>query len=114
MDDKIFLNKYRVAGSEMEAVSENTNGAIAYEAYEINSEKKVVVELIPTGPLKDAERERLESEATAAKKLQHANIATLYDFGVEDNQLVYVTEEIKGTLAEDWVNAQGPLPITTV
>jgi serine/threonine-protein kinase len=64
--------------------------------------------------LKDAERERLESEAGAAKKLQHANIATLYDFGVEDNQLVYVTEDIKGTLAEDWVNAQGPLPITTV
>ena len=114
MDDKIFLKKYRVAGSEMEAVGENTKGAIAYEAYEINSEKKVVVELIPTGPLKDAERERLESEAGAAKKLQHANIATLYDFGVEDNQLVYVTEDIKGTLAEDWVNAQGPLPITTV
>jgi len=114
MDDKIFLNKYRVAGSEMEAVGESTNGAIAYEAHEINSEKKVIVELIPTGPLKDAERERLESEAIAAKKLQHANIAALYDFGVEDNQLVYVTEDIEGTLAEDWVNAQGPLPISTV
>jgi serine/threonine protein kinase len=114
MDSKIFLGKYRVAAEEMEAVGEIAGSPLAYQAEEIDSGKKVVVEVVPAGSLKPEVRERLEAEAVAAKKLSHANIPALCDFGVEENHLVYVTEHFDGTLAEEWVNAHGPMPVGPV
>jgi len=70
MDNKIFLGKYRVSGDEIEAVGESAGSPLAYEAQEIDSRKKVVVELVPAGSLKVTEREQLAAEATAAKKLK--------------------------------------------
>jgi serine/threonine protein kinase len=114
MDSKIFLAKYRVSAEEIEEVGELTDSPVAYEGEEIDSGKKVIVEVVPAGSLKPAVRERLEAEAVAAKKLNHVNIPTLYDFGVEDDHLVYVTEDFEGTLAEEWVNARGPMPVGPV
>jgi serine/threonine protein kinase len=114
MDSKIFLGKYRVTAEEIEAVGEVADSPLAYEAEEIDSGKKVIAEVIPAGSLKKAVRERLEAEAVAAEKLSHVNIPELYDFGVEDDHLVYVTENFEGTLAEEWVNAHGPLPVGPV
>jgi len=114
MDSKIFLGKYRVAAEEMEAVGEIADSSLAYDAEEIDSGKKVVVEIVPAGSLKTAVRERLDAEAMAARKLSHVNIPALCDFGVEDNHLVYVTEDFEGTSAEEWVNANGPMPVGPV
>jgi Protein kinase domain len=114
MDNKIFLGKYRVVAKKIEAVEEIADSSLVYEAEEIESGKKVVVEVVPAGSLKAAMRERLEAEAIAAKKLSHVNIPALCDFGVEDNRLVYVTEEFEGTPAEEWVNAHGPMPVGPV
>jgi serine/threonine-protein kinase len=114
MDSKILLGKYRVAVEEIEAVGEIADSPRAYEAEEIDSGKKVIAEVIPAGSLKKAVRERLEAEAVAAKKLNHVNIPELYDFGVEDHHLVYITENFEGTLADEWVNAHGPLPVSPV
>lgn len=114
MDSKILLGKYRVAAEEIEAAGEVADSPVAYEAEEIDSGKKVIVEVIPAGALKKAVRDRLEAEAVAAEKMNHANIPALYDFGVEDDQLVYVMENFEGTLADEWVNARGPLPVGPV
>jgi serine/threonine-protein kinase len=114
MDSKIFLGKYRVAAEEMEAVGEIADSSLAYEAEEIDSGRKVVVGVVPAGSLKTAARKRLEADAKAARKLSHANIPALCDFGVEDNHLVYVTEDFEGTSAEEWVNANGPMPVGPV
>ncbi len=111
MDNKIFLGKYRISAAEIAAVGELTDSSLAYEGEEIETGKKVVVEVVPAAALKPAVRERLEAEAAAAQKLNHANIPALYDFGVEDDRLVYVTEDFEGTLAEEWVNAHGPMPV---
>jgi serine/threonine-protein kinase len=110
MDSKIFLGKYRVAAEEMQAVGEIADSPLAFEAEEIDSGKKVAIDVVPAGSLKTAVRERLEAEAIAAKKLSHVNIPALCDFGVEDNHLVYVTEDLEGTPVEEWVNAHGPMP----
>lgn len=110
MDSKIFLGKYRVAADEIAAVGEIADSPLSYEAEEIDSGKKVVMEVVPAGSLKQAVREQLEAEALAAKKLNHANIPALSDFGVEGDHLVYVTEDFEGTLADEWVNAHGPMP----
>ncbi len=114
MDSKTFLGKYRVTAEEMAAVGEITDSPLAYEAEEVDSGKKVLVEVVPGGSLKAATRERLEAEANAAKKLSHVNMPVLHDFGVEDDQLIYVTEDFEGTPAEQWVNANGPMPVGPV
>jgi serine/threonine protein kinase len=114
MENKIFLGKYRVSVKEIEVVGELRDTPLAYEGEEIESGKKVVVELVPAASLKPAVREQLAAEATAAKKLSHINIPTLYDFGIEDDQLVYVSEDFDGTLAEEWVNTHGPMPVGAV
>jgi serine/threonine-protein kinase len=114
MDSKIFLRKYRVAAEEIAAVGEPGSSPRAYEGEEIDSGKAVVVEVVPAGSLKTAAREKLEAEAMAARKLTHANIPAVHDFGIEDDLLVYVTEISEGTLAEEWVNANGPMPVGPV
>jgi serine/threonine-protein kinase len=114
MDSKIFLRKYRVAAEEIAAVGKPGERPRAYEGEEIDSGKTVIVEVVPAGSLEMPTREKLEAEAAAAKKLTHANIPALYDFGVEDDLLVYVTEDCEGTLAEEWVNANGPMPVGPV
>ena len=114
MDSKIFLGKYRVALEKIEAVGEPGESVLTYAAEEIDSGKKVVVEVVPATSLDAAARERLEAQAMAAKTLNHVNITALYDFGVQDHHLVYVAEDFEGTTAEEWVNANGPMPVGPV
>ena len=73
-----------------------------------------MVKVIPAASLDRGMREQLEANAIAAKKLNHVNIHALCDFGVEDDHLVYVTEDLKGTLVEEWVSTHGPLPLGPV
>jgi serine/threonine-protein kinase len=114
VDSQIFLGKYRVAAEEIGEVGESSDSPLAYEGEEIDSGKKVVVEVVPAASLKTALREQLEAKAIAAKNLTHLNIPALYDFGVQDDNLVYVTEDFDGTLAEEWVNTNGPMPVGPV
>ncbi|MEY2562721.1 MAG: hypothetical protein QOH88_914 [Verrucomicrobiota bacterium] len=111
MEHKIFLGKYRVSAQEIEATGELRDMPLAYEGEEIASGKKIVVEIIPAGSLKPAVREQLAVEAAAAKKLTHVNIPALYDFGIEEDQLLYITENFDGTLAEEWVKTHGLMPV---
>ena len=121
MEHKVFLGKYRVAQDEIAlGAAEPTTVAVTateqiapariYRGEEIDSGRTVTVELIPTGDFKPSVRAKLETEATAAKQINHINIPALYDFGIEDVQVIYVTEHFDGTSAEEWVNQHGPMP----
>ena len=121
MEHKIFLGKYRVAQDEIAlgaaeptpvavTATEQIAPARIYRGEEIDSGRTVTVELIPAGAFKPSERAKLETEATAAKQINHINIPALYDFGIEDDQVIYVTEHFDGTSAEEWVNQHGPMP----
>jgi serine/threonine protein kinase len=122
--NKIFLGKYRVSAGEIalsdagppgtDTAPESHDGPAVYRADEIESGQDVVVEVIPAASLNEVVRGRLEAEAAAAKKLNHINIPALCDFGIEDDQLIYVTEACEGTTAEEWVNAHGPMPTGAV
>ena len=124
MEHKIFLGKYRVAADEIAlsgaepaggvAVTEQTQTAVIYRGEEIESGRDVAIEVIPAGPYKTVVREELDAEALAARKINHVNIPAIYDFGVEDDQLIYVTEYFDGTSAEEWVNQHGPMPTGAV
>jgi serine/threonine-protein kinase len=124
MEHKIFLGKYRVAADEIKQVvaepasisvaAEQVTSARIYRGVEIESGREVSLEVLPAAGFKPSVREKLEAEATAAKQINHINIPELYDFGVEDDQLMYVTEYFDGTTAEDWVNQHGAMPTGSV
>ncbi|MEY2549295.1 MAG: eukaryotic-like serine/threonine-protein kinase, partial [Verrucomicrobiota bacterium] len=126
MEQKIFLGKYRVARDEMAQVSaepasvtiaaatEQHTTARIYRGDDMDSGRDVTIEVVPVGAFKPSVRTKLEEEATAAKQINHINIPALYDFGIEDDQLLYVTEYFDGTSAEDWVNQHGPMPTGAV
>ena len=125
MEHKIFLGKYRVAQDEIAlAAVEPSTVAVAtadqvapariYRGEEINSGQAVTIEVIPAAAFRPSVREKLEVEANAAKQINHVNIPATYDFGVEDDQLIYVTEYFDGASAEEWVNQHGPMPTGAV
>lgn len=126
MEHKIFLGKYRIAPDEVAlaavepasvsvaTAAQQVTTARIYRGEEIDSGRDVTVEVIPAASFKPSVRSKLEEEATAAKQINHINIPALYDFGVEDEQLVYVTEHFEGTTAEEWVNAHSPMPTGAV
>jgi serine/threonine-protein kinase len=125
MEHKIFLGKYRVAPDEIAlgsaepstvavAATEQLAPARIYRGEEIDSGRTVTVEVIPAAAFKSSVRTKLEAEATAAKQISHVNIPALYDFGIEDDQLVYVTEYFDGASAEEWVHEHGPMPTGAV
>src|SRR6476469_3776022 len=107
MEHKIFLGKYRVTPDEVAL------GRV-YRGEDIDSGRSATVEVIPAGAFKPSIRAKLEEEASAAKQINHINVPVLYDFGVEDDQLIYVTEYFDGTSAEEWVNEHGPMPTGAV
>ena len=124
MEHKIFLGKYRVALDEIAlsgpepaggvAVAEQHQTAVIYRGDEIESGRDVAIEVIPAASYKTVVREELEAEALAAQKINHINIPAIYDFGIEDDNLIYVTEYFDGTSAEEWVNQHGPMPTGAV
>ncbi|MFL6521071.1 MAG: protein kinase domain-containing protein [Chthoniobacterales bacterium] len=125
MEHKIFLGKYRVTPAEVAlAAAEPSTVAVTateqlatariYRGEEIDSGRTVTVEVIPAGAFRPSVRAKLEAEANAAKQINHINIPALYDFGIEDEQLVYVTEYFDGASAEEWVHEHGPMPTGAV
>ncbi|HEX4629471.1 MAG TPA: protein kinase [Chthoniobacterales bacterium] len=125
MEHKIFLGKYRVTPDEVAlAAAEPSTVAVTateqlatariYRGEEMDSGRIVTVEVIPAGAFKPSVRTKLEAEANAAKQINHINIPALYDFGIENDQLVYVTEHFDGASAEEWVHEHGPMPTGAV
>ena len=125
MEHKIFLGKYRVAPDEIAlgaaepstvavAATEKLAPARIYRGEEIDSGRTVTVEVIPASAFKSSVRTKLEAEANEARQINHINIPALYDFGIEDDQLVYVTEYFDGASAEEWVHEHGPMPTGAV
>jgi serine/threonine protein kinase len=114
MGSRIFLSKYRVSAEEIAAVGEPVDRPVNYAGEAIDSGKKVRVETVPIASLKKEEREQLEANAAATKKLNHVNISTLHAFGIQDGKLVYIREDLEGTSVEQWVNTHGPMPLGPV
>ena len=127
MEHKLFLAKYRVAADEIALTAAEPSSTVSSartidptitprvcRGVAIDSGQDVSVEVIPACAFKHAVREQLEAEATTARKINHINIPTLFDFGIEDDQLIYVTEYFDGTSAEEWVNEHGAMPTGAV
>src|SRR3989454_2924450 len=80
-----------------------------YRARDQHLERDVALKILPTGFLaNDAARKRLRREALALSKLNHPNIATVFDFDTQGNVDFLAMELIQGTPLSDRVKA-GPM-----
>lgn len=67
-----------------------------------------------TGPESDNAGQRFNREARATAMLNHPNIVTVFDTGVEDNTAYLVMELLPGPTLAEQVRDSGPLPVEDV
>lgn len=91
-----------------------TDRSVTYKAEDSLEAREVAVEVVPIASLRHAVVRQLDAEAVSAKQLNQINIPVLHEFGVDRDELIYVTEYFDGTTAEEWVRSHGALPTGTM
>jgi tetratricopeptide (TPR) repeat protein/predicted Ser/Thr protein kinase len=77
-----------------------------YRAYDLHLERDVALKILPAGFLADdAARKRFRREALALSKLNHPNVATIFDFDSQDGVDFLAMELIHGTPLSERVDA---------
>jgi serine/threonine protein kinase len=82
---------------------------VTYKAIDYRSGHPVALQVIPLTSVDQAAREQFEEQARAAQKLDHINIAKVFDVRVEDEHIVFITEYLQGETAEAWIVAHGTM-----
>lgn len=92
-DAHLLNNRYRLEDRL------GTGGmATVYRARDLMLERTVAIKVLRMDLSTDPEfRERFKQEARAAASLSHANIVTVHDFGLDEDQLFIVMENVPGT-----------------
>ncbi|MGA9039793.1 MAG: protein kinase [Terriglobales bacterium] len=87
---------------------------VVYRAYDEQLERDVALKVLSAGMLADeAARKRFRKEALALAKLNHPNIAMVFEFGSQNNLDFLVTEYIPG-ITLDVKIGRAPLPLKEV
>jgi len=116
MENRIFLQRYRLSlgRNGLPVEMHRAPGARTYRAHEIETGREIALTIASPAPDDLELLEKLETQATAAEKINHINIPRLYDFGRENDELIYVNEYCEGHTASAWVEARGRLTIAAV
>ncbi len=92
----------------LEKIGEGGMGVV-YRARDEHLQRDVAVKVLPRGTLDDSTaRKRFRTEALALSRLNHPNIATVYDFDTQDDIDFLVMEYLRGMRLNDLL-ASGPL-----
>lgn len=112
MERTTFLEYYRICVNRDGAPRElSTTGTIVtYKAVDERTSEPVALKLIPVESVDPAMREQFEKEARGAERLNHINVAKVFDFGCEADHFVYVSECVTGERLDSWVEEHGPMP----
>lgn len=87
---------------------------VVYRAHDERLDRDVAVKVLPAGALSDeAARRQFRQEAQALAKLNHPNIATIYDFDSSEDADFLVMELLSGQTLHDKL-LRGPLPQAAV
>ncbi|HTE89463.1 MAG TPA: protein kinase [Terriglobales bacterium] len=98
------LSHYRI----LEQIGAGGMGVV-YRARDEQLERDVAIKVLPTGMLADENsRKRFRKEALSLARLNHPNIATIFEFGTQDGTDFLVTEYIPG-ITLDTKLQHGPL-----
>lgn len=116
MEGQIFLHRYRLSlgRNGLPVELHRTPTGITYRGHEIDSGREVAIELVPWPAAEESATARVLAAAASAKQIRHVNIPALHDFGIENDQLVYVSDYFDGHTAEAWVAARGPLSLGAI
>jgi eukaryotic-like serine/threonine-protein kinase len=103
------LSHYRI----IEKIGAGGMGVV-YRAHDEQLDRDVAIKVLPPGSLADeAARKRFRKEALSLARLNHPNIATVHEFGTQDDTDFLVTEYIAG-ITLDTKLVQGPLSIPEI
>ena len=113
------LANYRILRRDDGSPWELGRGAmgITYRALDVSLNRPVAIKIV--APVhaagNSAARERFLREARTAAQLRHPNIATIYQFGVDEDRgdFFYAMELVEGETLEERVRRTGPLDVTT-
>jgi serine/threonine protein kinase len=116
MEDKVFLEHYRIRTNADESPREvsRTGAAINYKAIDSRSNEPVALQLVPLASIDPAALEQFQERARSAQKLDHINIAKLFAVGVEHEYIALASEYVEGETADSWIVAHGPMSADTV
>jgi serine/threonine protein kinase len=116
MKQTTFFDHYRICTNEEGSPHEvsRIGAAINYKAVDTRSNEPVLVQLIPLATVDQAGREQFEERARTAQKLDHVNIARIFEVGVEDEYFCLVSEYLEGETADSWIAAHGLMPVDAV
>lgn len=96
------LGHYRV----LEQIAAGGMGVV-YRAHDQRLERDVAIKVLPPGVLADeAARKRFRKEALVISRLNHPNVATVYDFDSQDGIAFLVMELIPGSDIDQKVAAK--------
>ncbi|HKW24574.1 MAG TPA: protein kinase [Terriglobales bacterium] len=105
----VTLGHYQV----LEKIGAGGMGEV-YRARDEHLDRDVAIKILPPGVLTDElARKRFHKEAIALSKLNHPNIATIYDFDTQQGVDFLVMEYIAGSALSDQL-AKGPLAETEI
>ncbi len=116
MKQTTFFDHYRICTNENGSPHEvsRIGAAVNYKAVDTRSNEPVLVQLIPLATVDQAGREQFEERARTAQKLDHVNIARIFEVGVEDEYFCLVSEYLEGETADSWIAAHGLMPVDAV
>src|SRR5437879_6025311 len=111
MAETIYFGRYRVCTDDQGAPEEvsRSGAAVNYKAVDLRSGELVMLQLIPLAAIDPSTREQFEQRARTVEKLDHINIAKLYETGVEHDRFVMASEYLAGDTADSWVITHGPM-----
>ena len=99
------LSHYRI----VEKIGAGGMGEV-YKAHDERLDRDVAIKVLPAGTLADEHtRKRFRKEALALSKLNHSNIATVFDFDTQEGVDFIVMEYVEGASLAEKVKT-GPLP----
>jgi len=102
---QVTLSHYRI----VEEIGAGGMGVV-YRAHDERLDRDVALKVLPSGALADeAARKRFRKEALALSKLNHPNIATVFDFDTQEGTDFLVQELIPGLSLNEML-ISGPLP----
>ncbi|HEV2096983.1 MAG TPA: protein kinase [Chthoniobacterales bacterium] len=116
MGSTAFSENYSICLNEDGSPREidRSGDVVTYKAIGFQSGRTVAMQLIPLTSVDQAGRAQFEERARSVQKLDQINIARVFDFGVEDEHVVFVSEYLNGETAAAWLTAHGPMPADAV
>jgi TPR repeat protein len=108
--DRVVAGRFRM----VRQLGAGGMGAV-YLAEQINLKREVAIKVLKPGIVDDAFRARFTAEAMATSRLNHPNIITVHDFGIDTAAALplpwLALEKLEGQSLRERISARGRLPV---